>query len=63
MVKVTALVLLCALSACSTPQGSFCLVASPLRPSAAALAAMSEKEVAAMLAHNEKGALLCGWKA
>ncbi len=63
MVKVIALAALFALSACSSPQGSFCLVASPLRPSAAALAAMSDREVTAMLAHNEKGAKLCGWKA
>lgn len=63
MVKVIALTALCALSACASPQGSFCLVASPLRPSAVALAAMADREVSAMLAHNELGARLCGWKA
>lgn len=63
MVKVIALVSLCILPACSSPQGPFCLMASPLRPSSTALVAMTDQEVAAMLAHNEKGAKLCGWKA
>ena len=63
MVKVITLAVLVVLSACASPQGSFCLVASPLRPSAATLAAMSNQEVSAMLAHNEKGSKLCGWKA
>lgn len=63
MVKVIVLATLCALSACASPQGSFCLIASPLRPSSDTLAGMSDKEVSAMLSHNEKGAKLCGWKA
>ncbi|OOL13604.1 hypothetical protein BRY73_24560 [Ochrobactrum sp. P6BS-III] len=63
MVKVIALAAFCALAACGSPQGSFCMVASPLRPSPAALAAMTDREVSAMLAHNEKGEKMCGWKA
>lgn len=63
MVKVIALASLCMLSACATPQGSFCLLATPKRPSPEALAAMSDREVYDLLAHNEKGARLCEWKA
>ncbi|KAB2656259.1 hypothetical protein F9K94_17300 [Brucella tritici] len=63
MVKVIALAAFCILSACASPQGSFCLVSAPMRPSPAALAAMTDREVSAMLSHNEKGAKLCGWKA
>jgi len=50
------------LSGCATTKGSFCAIAKPLRPSEATIAAMSDAEVADMLAHNEKGAKLCGWK-
>jgi hypothetical protein len=63
MVKVIALAAVCTLSACASPQGSFCLISAPMRPSSAALAAMNDQEVSAMLSHNEKGAKLCGWKA
>ncbi len=63
MVKVIALVAFCALSACASPQGSFCLVSTPMRLSPATLAVMTDREVSAMLSHNEKGAKLCGWKA
>ncbi|MGO1163499.1 hypothetical protein [Brucella pseudogrignonensis] len=63
MVKVITLAVFVALSACASPQGSFCLVASLLLPSASILSAMTNQEVSAMLAHNEKGAKLCGWKA
>lgn len=63
MVKVIALAALCALSGCASPQGSFCLVSAPIRPSTDALAIMNDTEVAAMLGHNERGAKLCGWKA
>jgi len=50
------------LAGCGTVSGSFCAVAKPLRPSPEAIAAMSDGEVAAMLAHNRKGAALCGWR-
>ncbi|KAB2725402.1 hypothetical protein F9L02_19450 [Brucella intermedia] len=63
MVKVIALGAFCTLSACASPQGSFCLVSAPMRPSPAALSAMTDREVSTMLSHNEKGATLCGWKA
>lgn len=63
MVKVVALAGLCGLAACASPQGSFCTISTPMRPSADTLAVMTDKEVAAILAHNERGAKLCGWKA
>lgn len=62
MVKVAALVLLIALAACQTSKGSFCAIADPIRPSAAALASMTDAEVRKALEHNETGARLCGWK-
>lgn len=62
MVKILTLAALLALMACTTAKGSFCEIAKPLRPSAETIAAMSDAEVAAMLAHNTKGAELCGWR-
>ena len=43
-------------------KGGFCAVSSPLRLSAAAVDALSDAEVKALLAHNRKGEKLCGWK-
>lgn len=60
MVKVIALALL--LAGCTTAKGTFCDIADPIRPSEQTLAAMTDQEVAAALAHNRKGAALCGWK-
>lgn len=62
MVKVVTLVLLMALAACQTGKGSFCAIAEPIRPSAAALASMTDAEVRKTLEHNETGARLCGWR-
>jgi hypothetical protein len=54
---------LLALAACTTtPSGSFCDIAKPLRPSASTIDAMTDAEVAAMLAHNKRGQALCKWK-
>lgn len=50
------------LSACTTPSGTFCDIASPLRLSDTAIEAMSDAEVQNALAHNERGRRLCGWK-
>lgn len=63
MGKVIALCALLALSACQTASGSFCDIAKPQRPSVAEIEAMSDARVAEVLAHNEKGRKLCGWKA
>lgn len=62
MVKGMILAALVTLAACQTTGGTFCDISRPLRPSAASLAAMSDAEVAAMLAHNRKGQKLCGWR-
>ena len=53
---------LAAISGCTTARGGFCTVSSPLRLSAAAVDALSDAEVKALLVHNRKGEKLCGWK-
>lgn len=65
MVKrlILAAALVAALSACQTVQGDFCDVAKPIRPTAAQVDAMTDAQVKELLAHNRKGAKLCGWKA
>lgn len=62
MLRISMLCALLFLAACTTTRGSFCEVSRPLRLSEQTVAAMSDSEVAAALAHNEKGAALCGWK-
>lgn len=62
MVKGLTLSLLIALAGCTTAKGSFCAVSSPIRLSAAAVPALSDAEVRTILAHNRKGAALCGWR-
>lgn len=47
---------------CTTSGGSFCSVEHPIRPTKAEVATLSDATVAAILAHNEKGQRLCGWK-
>ncbi|BCG72352.1 hypothetical protein MesoLj113a_35100 [Mesorhizobium sp. 113-1-2] len=51
-----------AMVGCTTVKGGFCAVSSPLGLSAAAVDALSDAEVKALLAHNRKGEKLCGWK-
>lgn len=46
----------------STSGGSYCDIARPIRLSAGTVDAMSDREVEAVLAHNETGRRLCGWK-
>lgn len=62
MVKVLALASLLALAACQTSGGSFCAVEHPIRPTKTEIAALSDASVAEILAHNEKGQRLCGWR-
>lgn len=50
------------LAGCQTTKGSFCQIAKAHRPSQAAIDAMSDAEVKALLSHNRKGAALCGWR-
>ena len=60
--KALALASLLALAACQTAKGPFCDIAKPVRLSDAAVDALSDAEVAALLAHNEKGRRLCRWR-
>jgi Zn-dependent protease with chaperone function len=60
MVRAVLLALL--LAGCTTARGTFCDIAKPIRLSDATIDAMTDQEVAAALAHNRKGAALCGWK-
>lgn len=53
---------LAGLAACTTAKGSFCDIARPVRLSDAAVDVLTDAEVAALLAHNRKGAALCRWK-
>lgn len=62
MVKAIALVAMLTLGACTTTGGSFCAVEHPIRPTKAEVANLSDATVAAILAHNQKGQRLCGWK-
>ena len=47
---------------CTTVGGSFCAISHPIRLSQTAIAALSDAEVAAILAQNEKGEKLCHLK-
>lgn len=61
--KALALALLIALAGCTqTTKGTFCAISSPIRLSSQAVDALSDQEVKDILAHNRKGAKLCGWK-
>jgi uncharacterized lipoprotein YajG len=63
MVKILTLAAaLVAVAGCATTGGSFCAVEHPIRPTKAEVALLSDATVAANLAHDEKGAALCGWK-
>lgn len=62
MVKALILAAVLALSACQTPSAGFCAISKPIRPTAVEIDAMSDQTVAAMLAHNERGRALCGWR-
>ncbi len=62
MVKIGLLACLLLLTGCLSTGGSFCATSKPFRPSQATISAMSDQEVADMLAFNLKGKKLCGWK-
>jgi hypothetical protein len=53
-----ALIALCACT--TTPKGSFCDIAKPIRPENVDV--LTDAEVTQILGHNEKGRALCGWK-
>lgn len=62
MGKAVTVVVLLALAACQTSSGDWCDIAKPIRLSHEAIDAMSDSEVAAVLAHNRKGEAMCGWR-
>lgn len=62
MGKAVVLAALLVLGGCQTSGGTFCDIARPIRLSEATVDAMTDAEVAAALAHNEKGRKLCGWR-
>lgn len=45
-----------------TTADEWCLTNRPFRPTTASLAAMSDREIADALTHNEYGAKRCGWR-
>ncbi len=57
-----ATITLCVMVGCTTTKGSFCDIAKPMRPSAAAIDAMTDAQVKDLVAHNRKGEKLCGWR-
>lgn len=63
LIRTCAILALLAISACTTPAGSFCTVAQPIRPSATEIEALSDEQVKTVLVHNERGRKLCGWRA
>ncbi len=60
----TVLALTVILSACqSVPiRGDFCYRNQPIRLTPAVIDQMSDKALARILANNERGETLCGWK-
>lgn len=54
------LVLAGLLAACSTTAGDFCFVSQPIRPSSSD--SLTEGTARQVLAHNEYGARVCGWR-
>lgn len=62
MVRALILASMLALPACQTTGGSFCDIASAIRPSQEQIDQMTDAQVNELLAHNEKGQRLCGWK-
>ncbi|MER8979242.1 hypothetical protein [Mesorhizobium sp. M0870] len=63
MVKAIAWIFFVALAGCTTVAGSFCAIEHPIRLTKAEVETLSDASITAILAHNEKGAKLCGWKA
>jgi hypothetical protein len=48
------------LAGCSTTAGDFCIVSHPIRPSSSD--SLTEGTARQVLAHNEYGARVCGWR-
>jgi hypothetical protein len=58
------LLLMLSVTSCASGQGadSFCLIAHPIRPTAADVQQMSPGLVQQVLAHDKTGQQICGWK-
>lgn len=56
------IVISASLAGCAKMAGDFCDAAQPFRPTAHAVAAMSDREKADIIKHNEHGERECGWK-
>lgn len=63
MVKALTLAALLAFAGCQTAKGTFCDIAKPIRLAPEQVDQLTDDQVAQLLAHNTKGAKLCGWKA
>ena len=63
MVKALTLAALVALTGCQTAKGTFCDIAKPIRLAPQQIDQLTDDQVAQFLAHNTKGAKLCGWRA
>lgn len=51
------------LAACQTTgKGDFCSIAQPIRLPSEQIDQLTDAQVKELLAHNRKGAALCGWK-
>jgi hypothetical protein len=61
-IRLAMLAAIAGLAACQTAGGSFCAVAKPIRLSQPALEKLGDGEIERLLAFNEKGEKLCGWK-
>jgi hypothetical protein len=61
---IASMMVLVALTGCQNARiaGDFCDVSAPHRHSAKAQAAMTDKELAQEVKHNEYGETACGWK-
>lgn len=49
------------LAGCQSASGTFCAIAKPIHLTPQTVDAMTDAEVAAVLAHDERGERLCGW--
>lgn len=56
------LILPLAVSGCASGAGDACLPWQPIWPTAADVDVISDELVAQILAHNETGAMVCGWE-
>lgn len=56
------LVVTLGMAACQSSGGTFCAISKPIRPTQSEIATMSDQSIAQVLAYNERGQRLCGWR-